>query len=120
MKGDICGYYFILSQNFPNQYGGKTLDPGSNNEKAKIDAIYLKEKVIIAYLQLLKIKWKQNNSGESFQKILNGLLPPEGIQVISNLSNRITILIFLDNPAVQMLFLNKNHTFFITEKELTS
>jgi hypothetical protein len=49
MKGDdVCGYYSILSQLYPNKYGEYILAPGSNNEKVRsINVNKLKIKIMV-------------------------------------------------------------------------
>jgi hypothetical protein len=39
MRGDsLCGYYTILSQLFPDKYGGNILGPYNNNVEIRIAA----------------------------------------------------------------------------------
>jgi hypothetical protein len=49
---------------------------------------------------------------------MNGLLPPDGIQAISNYIKRIILLIYLDSAAAQIFFPSNNDAFFISENEL--
>jgi hypothetical protein len=91
MLGDsLCGYYAILSKLY-YLYSGNTQ----------------------VYLELLKLNWKPNYSGETWDNYMNGWLPPEGIQVIANYIKQIIILIYLENGAVQIFFPNMFDSFLL-------
>jgi hypothetical protein len=48
----------------------------------------------------LKSNWKDKDVEETFEKLLNGCLHPEGIQAISDHCNRMIILIYLESATV--------------------
>jgi hypothetical protein len=66
----------------------------------------------------LKSYWKYKDGGETFDNLLNGWLPQDGIHTIANKYSRFIILIYLDSETVEMFFPEKTHSFFIHENEL--